>query len=156
MRLQCVPCSMCVCSLLHSNLLLHTPYSILHTPSSIPQGILLYALLCGCFPFRAKAYPDLYRRIARGTFPIPEELSAPVKDLLRQVCIMYYMLYVIYYVLYIIYYLLFIIYYVLCIMYCPPFMLRHMPYAIQLCINPLTLLYTYTPIHLYTYTPIHL
>lgn len=46
-------------------------------------GILLYALLCGCFPFRAKAYPDLYRRIARGTFQIPEELSAPVKDLLR-------------------------------------------------------------------------
>ena len=30
-------------------------------------GILLYALLCGCFPFRAKSYPDLYRRIARGT-----------------------------------------------------------------------------------------
>lgn len=48
------------------------------------MGILLYALLCGCFPFRAKAYPDLYRRIARGTFPIPEELSAPVKDLLNQ------------------------------------------------------------------------
>lgn len=47
-------------------------------------GILLYALLCGCFPFRAKAYPDLYRRIARGTFQIPEELSAPVKDLLKQ------------------------------------------------------------------------
>lgn len=48
------------------------------------MGILLYALLCGCFPFRAKAYPDLYRRIARGTFPMPEELSAPVKDLLKQ------------------------------------------------------------------------
>jgi hypothetical protein len=32
------------------------------------MGILLYALLCGCFPFRAKAYPDLYRRIARGLF----------------------------------------------------------------------------------------
>lgn len=47
------------------------------------MGILLYALLCGCFPFRAKAYPDLYRRIARGTFSMPEELSAPVKDLLR-------------------------------------------------------------------------
>lgn len=47
-------------------------------------GILLYALLCGCFPFRAKAYPDLYRRIARGVFTIPEELSPPVKDLLRQ------------------------------------------------------------------------
>ena len=48
------------------------------------MGILLYALLCGCFPFRAKAYPDLYRRLARGTFPMPEELSAPVKDLVKQ------------------------------------------------------------------------
>ncbi len=47
-------------------------------------GVLLYALLCGCFPFRAKTYPDLYRRIARGTFSIPEEISAPVKDLLLQ------------------------------------------------------------------------
>jgi serine/threonine protein kinase len=48
------------------------------------MGILLYALLCGCFPFRAKSYPDLYRRIARGTFAIPEEFSPAVKDLLRQ------------------------------------------------------------------------
>lgn len=47
-------------------------------------GILLYALLCGCFPFRARSYPDLYRRIARGTFTIPDELSTPVRDLLRQ------------------------------------------------------------------------
>lgn len=46
-------------------------------------GILLYALLCGCFPFRAKTYPDLYRRIARGQFSIPEELSSSVKDMLR-------------------------------------------------------------------------
>jgi serine/threonine protein kinase len=45
-------------------------------------GIFLYALLCGCFPFRAKSYPDLYRRIARGTFSIPDELSYNVKDLL--------------------------------------------------------------------------
>ena len=48
------------------------------------MGILLYALLCGCFPFRAKSYPDLYRRIARGHFVIPDELSSPVRDLLRQ------------------------------------------------------------------------
>ena len=48
------------------------------------MGILMYALLCGCFPFRAKSYPDLYRRIARGTFPIPDELSMPARDLLRQ------------------------------------------------------------------------
>lgn len=31
-------------------------------------GIFLYALLCGMFPFRAKNYPDLYRRISRGTY----------------------------------------------------------------------------------------
>jgi serine/threonine protein kinase len=48
------------------------------------MGILLYALLCGCFPFRAKSYPDLYRRIARGTFAMPEELSVSVRDLIRQ------------------------------------------------------------------------
>ena len=30
------------------------------------MGILLYALLCGCFPFRAKAYPDLYRCVCCG------------------------------------------------------------------------------------------
>lgn len=47
-------------------------------------GVLLYALLCGCFPFRAKSYPDLYRRIARGTFTIPDELSSQVRDLLTQ------------------------------------------------------------------------
>lgn len=48
------------------------------------MGVLLYALLCGCFPFRAKSYPDLYRRIARGTFAMPEELSVSVRDLIRQ------------------------------------------------------------------------
>jgi serine/threonine protein kinase len=48
------------------------------------MGILLYALLCGCFPFRAKSYPDLYRRIARGQFVIPEDLSPAVQDLIRQ------------------------------------------------------------------------
>ena len=48
------------------------------------MGILLYALLCGCFPFRAKSYPDLYRRIARGHFTMPDDLSSPVRDILRQ------------------------------------------------------------------------
>jgi serine/threonine protein kinase len=51
-------------------------------------GILLYAILCGYFPFRAKNYPDLYRRIARGSFEIPEELSANAKDLIRQLLTM--------------------------------------------------------------------
>ena len=47
-------------------------------------GVLLYALLFGCFPFRAKSYPDLYRRIARGTFTIPDDVSPCVRDLLLQ------------------------------------------------------------------------
>ena len=51
-------------------------------------GILLYAILCGYFPFRAKNYPDLYRRIARGVFDIPEELSSNAKDLIRQLLTM--------------------------------------------------------------------
>ncbi|CAM9389451.1 unnamed protein product, partial [Ectocarpus fasciculatus] len=51
-------------------------------------GILLYAILCGYFPFRAKNYPDLYRRIARGVFDIPEELSPNAKDLIRQLLTM--------------------------------------------------------------------
>jgi serine/threonine protein kinase len=51
-------------------------------------GILLYAILCGYFPFRAKNYPDLYRRIARGVFEIPEELSSNAKDLIKQLLTM--------------------------------------------------------------------
>ena len=46
-------------------------------------GVLLFACLCGQFPFRAQSYPDLYRRIARGTFAMPDELTVPVKELLR-------------------------------------------------------------------------
>jgi serine/threonine protein kinase len=63
-------------------------------------GIVLYACLCGkhsartgvwsndsgvagCFPFRARNYPELYRKISRGVYSIPDELSSSVKDLLR-------------------------------------------------------------------------
>ena len=33
-------------------------------------GVLLYALLNGCFPFRGSTDEDLYRRIKRGTYHI--------------------------------------------------------------------------------------
>ena len=33
-------------------------------------GVLLYALLNGCFPFRGATDDDLYRRIKRGTYQI--------------------------------------------------------------------------------------
>lgn len=48
-------------------------------------GVLLHALLFGCFPFRAKSYPELYRRIAKGTFSVPEDSISPqALDLMTQ------------------------------------------------------------------------
>ncbi|OQR98586.1 hypothetical protein ACHHYP_08309 [Achlya hypogyna] len=46
-------------------------------------GVLLYAMLCGFFPFRARNYSDLYRKIVKGAFDIPASLSADAHDLLR-------------------------------------------------------------------------
>ena len=47
-------------------------------------GVLLYAMLCGCFPFTANSYPNLYKKIAVGQFSTPKSLSANVKDVLRR------------------------------------------------------------------------
>jgi serine/threonine protein kinase len=47
-------------------------------------GVLLYAMLCGCFPFTANSYPNLYKKIARGQFTMPKPLSQSVRDLLRR------------------------------------------------------------------------
>ena len=38
-------------------------------------GVLLYAMLCGCFPFRGATDKELYRRITRGSFSVPEQLG---------------------------------------------------------------------------------
>ena len=37
-------------------------------------GVLLYACLCGCFPFVAKTYPDLYKKIAQAQITFPDHL----------------------------------------------------------------------------------
>jgi serine/threonine protein kinase len=47
-------------------------------------GVLLYAMLVGRFPFTAKTYPELYKKIAGGAFQIPEGISASVRDALRR------------------------------------------------------------------------
>lgn len=48
-------------------------------------GVLLHALLFGCFPFRAKSYPELYRKIAKGTFSVLEDsISTQARDLMVQ------------------------------------------------------------------------
>jgi serine/threonine protein kinase len=45
-------------------------------------GVVLYALVCGCFPFSAKSYPELYKKIMRGQFKMPDALSHSLKDLI--------------------------------------------------------------------------
>lgn len=50
-------------------------------------GVVLYALLCGRFPFSAKTYPELYKKIARGVYSLPDELSLSAKDLIRNLLV---------------------------------------------------------------------
>ena len=38
-------------------------------------GILLFAMLCGCFPFRGTNDKDLYKKIARGIFDFPDHIT---------------------------------------------------------------------------------
>ena len=40
--------------------------------------MLLYACLCGCFPFVAKTYPDLYKKIAQAQVTFPEHMVSDV------------------------------------------------------------------------------
>jgi len=48
-------------------------------------AVLLYACLAGHFPFTAKTYPELYKKIAAAQVKFPETLmSSSVKDLLRR------------------------------------------------------------------------
>jgi len=49
------------------------------------MGVLLYALLCGSFPFRGQNDRDLYRKIVRGGFTIPEFVLETVRALLTRV-----------------------------------------------------------------------
>ena len=39
------------------------------------SGILLYAMLCGAFPFRGMTDKELYKKIARAQFSFPEHVS---------------------------------------------------------------------------------
>jgi serine/threonine protein kinase len=38
-------------------------------------GILLYAMLCGSFPFRGNNDKDLYKKISKGEFVYPDHVS---------------------------------------------------------------------------------
>ncbi len=47
-------------------------------------GVLLYAMVAGHFPFTAKTYPELYKKISAGVFKTPDHFSPALSDLLRR------------------------------------------------------------------------
>ena len=48
-------------------------------------GILLFAMLCGHFPFRSSTDKELYRKIAKGLFNVPEHVSYSGKRLINRI-----------------------------------------------------------------------
>jgi MAP/microtubule affinity-regulating kinase len=50
-------------------------------------GILLYAMLCGQFPFKGVTDKDLYKKIARGVFEVPDHVSTQAKHLLSKMLV---------------------------------------------------------------------
>eukprot|EP00826_Nyctotherus_ovalis_P048769 TRINITY_DN577_c0_g1_i22.p1 TRINITY_DN577_c0_g1~~TRINITY_DN577_c0_g1_i22.p1 ORF type:complete len:379 (+),score=78.89 TRINITY_DN577_c0_g1_i22:105-1241(+) len=50
-------------------------------------GILLYAMLCGHFPFRASTEFELYRHISKGLFNIPAHVSEAAKKLIYKLLV---------------------------------------------------------------------
>lgn len=50
-------------------------------------GVILYVLLTGIFPFKADNDRDLYRRISRGVFGIPDSISEEGRDLLLRMLV---------------------------------------------------------------------
>jgi len=48
-------------------------------------GVVLYALLCGSFPFKGSSDSELYRKIMRGTFEVPEFVPPDAERLLQHV-----------------------------------------------------------------------
>jgi len=47
-------------------------------------GVLLYAILCGAFPFRGATELELYRNISKGLFNIPSYVSMPARNLISK------------------------------------------------------------------------
>lgn len=50
-------------------------------------GILLYALLCGHFPFKGASDKELYKKISRGAYQPPEHMSSQARHLLNKMLV---------------------------------------------------------------------
>jgi len=51
-------------------------------------GILFYAMLCGSFPFKALSEKDLYAKILKGQYKIPENISLEGSNLIKKLLIL--------------------------------------------------------------------
>jgi 5'-AMP-activated protein kinase catalytic alpha subunit len=51
------------------------------------SGVVLYALLCGSLPFDGDSIPEIYRKIQKGEFSIPEHVSRTARDLLLKMLV---------------------------------------------------------------------
>ena len=50
-------------------------------------GILLYALLCGHFPFKGQSDKELYKKISKGQFTPPDHMSKEAKNFLSKMLV---------------------------------------------------------------------
>lgn len=48
-------------------------------------GVLLYALLCGRFPFKGQSDKELYTNICKQELPLPDHISKQGKQLLLRI-----------------------------------------------------------------------
>ena len=48
------------------------------------MGVLLYAMVSGTVPFKAKSLQDLHKLILRCKYKFPEELSPEIQDLISR------------------------------------------------------------------------
>lgn len=48
-------------------------------------GIILYAMVCGYLPFEDNNTKKLYKKITKGVFEMPSDVSTDCQDILRQI-----------------------------------------------------------------------
>lgn len=51
------------------------------------SGILLFAMFCGQFPFKGSNDKDLYKRIARGLFEVPDHVPSQAKFFINKMLV---------------------------------------------------------------------
>ena len=50
-------------------------------------GVLLYVMLSGSFPFKAPSDRELYRKISKGVYHMPTDISPKAKKLISKILV---------------------------------------------------------------------